>query len=351
MLMASPLKLFVKKQRKLPETIQIRFLKRVERFLTNGYSLQDALEATAWDKDLAPISQYFLVKLKEGARLDNIFESAGFHPAISSFLYFVHANSDLNEAIRKCLELVEHQFQNVRKFKQIIRYPLFLLLIFSVVLFFINHRVLPAFQTLFTSSPETQTTINILKWLMDFIQFSAISIVVVGILFVIIWRHVQPRMAMEEQLKVVQRIPGYRYYLRLQTSLQLATHFSSLLKAGLTLKEILAELANQNRLPILSYYAILLTNNLERGYHISSLLEELPLIEKQLAVIFQKNTTVPVLEKDLTLYSDMLLEEIERVTIRVITYIQPVFYTVLGVFIIFIYLSIMWPMFQLINSF
>ncbi|MCF3941760.1 type II secretion system F family protein [Oceanobacillus alkalisoli] len=348
---ASPLKVFLNKQRKIPETIQIRFLKRLERFLINGYSLQDALEATAWDKDLASISLYFLEKLKEGIRLDTIFEQAGFHPSISSFLYFINANSDLKEAVGKCLELVEHHFQNVRKFKQIIRYPLFLLLIFSVVLFFINHRVLPAFQSLFTSSPETQTTINLLKWLMDLIQFSAIFIIVLSILFTIIWRYVRPRISMEEQLKVIERIPFYRYYLRLQTSLQLSTHFSSLLKAGLSLKEILAELARQNRLPIISYYATLLTNNLERGYHISNLLEELPLIEKQLAAIFQKNTTIPVLEKDLTLYSDMLLDEMERMMIRVITSIQPVFYTVLGVFIVFIYLSMMLPMFQLMNSF
>jgi competence protein ComGB len=166
-----------------------------------------------------------------------------------------------------------------------------------------------------------------------------------------VWFFIKRKIPIDQQLKILYRIPIYRYFLRLQTSFQFAAHFGSLLKAGLSLKQILYELTVQQRLPILSFYAKLLTIDLNRGFHLSSQLAELPLIEKQLENIFQKNTDMKLLEKDLSLYSEILLEELQRKIISAIMLIQPIFYIVLGIFIVFIYLSLMLPMFQLINSF
>ncbi|MCM3738745.1 type II secretion system F family protein [Oceanobacillus luteolus] len=351
MRMVSSLKFMTKKRDMLPEEIQMRFLKRLEHFISNGYALQDALEAIAWDKDLADISSHFLFRLKEGERLELIFEETKFHSSVSAFLSFIHSNSNLREAIKKCIEVMEQRFNTMKKLKLIIRYPLMLLFFFSLILFFINYHVLPAFQSLFLTSSQALTTITVVKWIMDFLQFSLIFCSILLLALTILWNYYSKKMPIEEQVKVTQRVPLYRHYLRIQTSFQFATHFSSLLKAGLSLKEILYELSNQQRLPIISYYATLLINNLEHGFHISNLLREFPLIEEQLAIIFQKNATTDVLERDLTLYSDMLLEEMERMTIKIITVIQPIFYIILGIFIIFIYLSLMWPMFQLMNTF
>lgn len=349
--MASPLKRLTNKPKMLSEDIQLRFLKRLDRFTANGYPLQDALEAIGWDKELSDIATEFVHSLKRGERLDNVFESTGFHPSICSFLHFTHANSNLREAISKCIELLEQHFKNTKKFKTLIRYPIVLMIIFSIILFFINHEVLPAFQSLFQTSTQAFATVTILKWILDCFQFLFLLITISLLICLIIWKQMTKRISIEDQLKILKHIPMFRYYLRIQTSFQFATHFTSLLKAGLTLKEILHELANQQRLPIISYYSILLRNNLERGFHVSSLLAELTFIENQLAAIFQKNATIQVLEKDLSLYSDILLEEMQRIIIQAITFVQPVFYIAIGIFVIFIYLCLMWPMFQMMNTF
>src|SRR5690606_10481445 len=107
MRMVSSLKFMTKKRDMLPEEIQMRFLKRLEHFISNGYALQDALEAMAWDKDLADISSHFLFRLKEGERLELIFEETKFHSSVSAFLSFIHSNSNLREAIKKCIEVME----------------------------------------------------------------------------------------------------------------------------------------------------------------------------------------------------------------------------------------------------
>src|SRR5699024_4541550 len=103
-------------------------------------------------------------------------------------------------------------------------------------------------------------------------------------------------------------------------------------------------------LPIIAYYSSLMMNELSKGLHISLLMTNLPFFEKQLAAIFQKNTHMAALEKDLVAYADLLIEEIHRKVMKIITLIQPIFFIILASFIVFIYITLMWPMFQLINS-
>lgn len=351
MLMASPLRLSVKKRKYLPEDVQLLFLKRLERFMENGYPLQDALEAIAWDRNFADLSAYFIKRLQQGEKLDVLFDETGFHPAIGSFLYFVRANSNLSEAIGTCREMMEQRFNQVKRFKLILRYPLILTIIFSVLLFFINHRVLPAFQDLLSHSSDSLTAVTILKSVMDIFQSFMLFALIAWLSIMVIWRKMFENIPTGQMVDIIRKIPLYNQYKRLQTSFQFAAHFSSLLKAGLSLREILQELKKQTKLPILSYYAALLSDHLERGLHISELLQDLPLIDKQLALIFQKNATVHVLEMDLSLYGELMLEEMHRKIIQWTTLVQPIFYIVLGLFVILIYLSIMWPMLQLIHTF
>lgn len=349
--MVSARKLVLGRKKKLPEEIQLRFLRRMNRFLKNGYSLQDALEAAAWDKDLKKISSYFLERLTQGAQLDIIFEESGFHPSITAFIYFVNANANLSDALEKCTNMMEHRFEQSKKFKTTIRYPLLLLFVFTMILLFINQQILPAFEPLLRGSPEALAIVVLLKGILDFFELAAVTSCILFLILSFAWRIGKQKIPVEDQLRIFRRIPIYKSYLKIQTSFQFAAHFSSLLTAGLTLKEILHEITKQTRLPVLSYYAQLLTDNLAHGYHISYSLDELPFIESQLAAIFQKDTNKAMLEKDLSLYSDLLLEEMQRLIVQTIYFIQPVFYLVLGLFIIFIYLSLMWPMFQLINTF
>lgn len=109
-------------------------------------------------------------------------------------------------------------------------------------------------------------------------------------------------------------------------------------------------LSAQNRLPILSHYAKQMIDELSKGMHITHLLTQLDFLDKQLSNIFQKNTDVGELQKDLTMFADFLTEELSRKIKKSITMMQPVFFIILAGFIITIYIMLMWPMFQLIKT-
>ncbi len=148
--------------------------------------------------------------------------------------------------------------------------------------------------------------------------------IILGLGF-LLWRLNKEKISIDKRIKVYSMIPIYRRYKQTQISFLFAVHISSLLMSGLSIKEILSSLSRQKKQPILAYYASLLTNELSRGIYVTNLLARLPLLDKQLSVIFQKHSDVKALEKDLSVYSELQTEETHRKIMKAITYIQPVF--------------------------
>lgn len=350
--MASFLKKLYMKQRhsQINEEIQLSFLKRLYHLLKSGYPIIEALEVMSWDDNFQPICQIMIHYLKKGSSMHHVFDKANFHESIVAYLYFVSINGNLLLSLKKCIEMFEHRIQYLKKFRRIIRYPFVLTIFFTILLFFLRQSVLPSFIELFRMSNDaSQTALYLLIFIDYFTLVIFISFTVI-LIKMLIWFRVKDKIPIETKIKLYRKVPVYRAYLTMQTSYYLSTHLSMFLKAGLSMKEILQSISNQNKLPIIQHYANLMMLQLSQGQRIDHLLLGLPFIEKQVAHIFQKNEDVTSLERDLTTYADFILEKMERKIMQIIEFIQPTFFVLLALFIIFIYASLMWPMFQVINT-
>ncbi|HLR80680.1 MAG TPA: competence type IV pilus assembly protein ComGB [Bacillota bacterium] len=345
-----PNKLFICSKQKLSNELQLRFLRRLSRSLTNGYSLLQALDTIRWDKQLEPTADRVILLLKNGHSLDDVLEKQHFHPSITSYLFFVQANGDLEGTLIECIHMFEKRIDYVKQFQQIIRYPLILCIIFFLLLLFLKQMVLPSFIDLFQKSSDASTTVTISIMIIDILG----NVLLIGTILIItlsfLWHLNKQKVSIQTQLKVYNLIPIYRTYLRLQTSFLLATHLSTLLKTGMPIKEILTILSQQKNVPIIAHYSRLMADELRRGVYITKIMSQFTFVENQLATIFQKNIQSDVLERDLSTYAQLLTEEIHRKILKTITMIQPAFFILIACVIIFIYITLMWPMFQLIQT-
>ena len=143
--------------RKVNSTIQLNFLNRLSKSLSNGYSLLAALETLKWDNKLRKLVDEVIILLKRGYSLDQALEQQAFHPIITTYLYFAKDYGDLETSILKCVENYEKRLQYAKKFTQVVRYPIILIIIFSFVFFFIQHSVLPNLLMLFHQNNQKQT--------------------------------------------------------------------------------------------------------------------------------------------------------------------------------------------------
>lgn len=342
--------IFPKKSHALKDDLQLRFLRRLVRLLYNGYALIDALEVIAWDKQLRPSSQHITTDLQNGYPFDEGLEHAGFNHTITDYLYVVRANGNMQENILKSAEMYEQRLEYMTKFKRTARYPVVLFGLFLLLLYFIKQSVLPSFAALFQGNNETPSVISFSYIVID--GFTMVLIVLVILLTgsFFVRKYMKKTLSVKKQIAIYNKIPILRKYLQLQTSFLFATHVSSLLKTGMSMKDILGHIRKQKRLRILSYYASLMIDELSSGKPLAGLLTELTLIDAQISVIFEKNADVHALEKDLGVYAELATELLHRKITKIITLIQPIFFIILAAFIVFIYLSLMWPMFQLLKT-
>lgn len=329
---------------------QLFFLKRLDRLLEHGYSFIDALEMMELDTTLQASAQTISETLKVGKHIDHAFETANFHTTIISYLYFVRFNGNIQASIQKCITMFEHRMKHIKKFKQVIRYPIVLFTLFFLLLIFIKTSVLPSFIDIFQTSSESSKTIFISITMIDIVSTVCIVFLIVLIISSLLWLFYKRQFPIEKQLAIYEKIPVYRTILRLQTSYYMATHINMFLKTGMSIKDIIIQMKEQQKLLIIAYYAELMYLELQNGHYMDHLLQQLPFIDKHLALLFEKNNNVYGLEKDLEIYAYFLTETMEQKIMKMITFIQPLVFTFLAVMIIFIYLTLMWPMFQLIKT-
>lgn len=340
----------MKTKHKLSEDRQLTFLKRLSRLLASGYSLVAALEVIKWDRSMEQLSEAVIYYLKRGSPLDVAFQKVHFHDTITAYLYFARLNDNLVISLDKAIVMFEHRMTYIKKFTQVIRYPILLLFIFIILLYFIKKSILPSFIQLFQTDMDSSKTVLLSIQLIDYASNFAIFTLVFGVSVFIIWHLMKSKIAIDLQIKLITKVPFVNTYTKMQTSYYFATHMSMLLKTGMSIKDILKNMSRQMKLPILAYYAQLMTSHLSKGYYVSSLLTELALLEEQLGEIFQNNSNASTLEQDLTAYADLLAENIQLKMMKIMAYIQPLFFILLASLIVFIYVTLMWPMFQLIKT-
>jgi competence protein ComGB len=334
----------------LSENLQILFLQRISRLLSSGYPLLEALQVLKWDKQLIIPAETIIRSLKNGQSIDASFDKANFHQTIVGYLSFVKSNGDLEGSIEKCLFMFESRIKYRNKFLQTARYPLILLFIFIVLLYVIQLFVLPSFADLFQSSSQASSSLVFSIFIIDFLFNTGLFVILILLIGFLGWRIMKNKINIETQIKMINALFVYRKMVKLQTSFHFATHFGTLLKTGMPYKDILEHMADQKQLPVLSHYSLLIKEELTKGIPIVSLISQFSLLEKQLTGIFQNTQNSESLAKDLSIYAELLTDEIERKTMKTITYIQPVFFAILAGFIMFIYITLMWPMFQLIQT-
>lgn len=334
----------------LPSTLQLKFLKRLHRLLRRGYALTEALKVLSWDEQMVSIVEVLEEALYEGRYFDEALDRAGFHELIVVYIYFVRINGDLLTGISQGIEMFEQRINSLEQFKKVSRYPIFLFTLFILLTLLIKQFILPSYKELFQYHTESKASIELTFFLFNsFFTFLFIVICLIILLF-LVWIFYKRKLSIEKQLEFSSHIPIYRKYIMLQTSFYFATHMSLLLKTGMSMKHIMEHLKTQNELPIVQYYASIMMKHLEKGYQLKDLLQTLPYIDQHLANLFQENHEIDTLQKDLATYADFVSEYMKDKMMRAIMYVQPVTFTLLGLFIIIIYFSLLWPMFQLIDS-
>ncbi|MGZ1698541.1 type II secretion system F family protein, partial [Staphylococcus argenteus] len=158
------------------------------------------------------------------------------------------------------------------------------------------------------------------------------------------------RLTMLYKINFMMKIPILSSYYKLFKTYFVTNELVLFYKNGITLQSIVDVYINHSSDPFRQFLGEYLLTYSEKGHGLPEILSNLKCFKPQLIKFIQQGEKRGKLEVELRLYSQILVKQIEDKAIRQTQFIQPILFLILGLFIVAIYLVIMLPMFQMMQS-
>lgn len=342
--------LYRKRQTELDPKKQLLYMDRLLYFLQNGYPLLQALDRMRWDKRLQALASQSKHLLQKGQSFDYVLQELGFRRRLYSFMAVTRQNGDLQGSLSQCQSMLQNEMEHIQTFKSQLRYPLFLIFLFLVVLYFVRTSIYPSFQQLFASANNTSALLPLSITIMDGAFQVSLFILFAFFLFLPLWRWVAQTFTARSLLQIYSYIPIFRHFLKMRHSFFFSLLLSSLLKSGTSIQQALTILSNQTDMPILSYHAERMLLAFRSGHQLPENLSDELVLERECLTIFQLDANTKKVEKDLFVYAELVNSRLQTFVTTLLKLVQPIFFSILAIFIVLVYLSFMLPMFQLMKT-
>ncbi|MGO4887142.1 competence type IV pilus assembly protein ComGB [Anaerobacillus sp. MEB173] len=329
------------------------FLVQLGMFLEQGYTLADTILLLKYyqPKEVRAQLDVLIQKLREGSTIHEGLHELQFPKDVLGYLYFSEKNGELAKGFIEGGRLLAKREEIKEKLQKLLRYPLFMLWLLIVIAFIMLHYLFPHFQSLFES-------LNIELPLITRLFLKMVSLTPLFVsLFIFInllafcyyyfsYRHYHP----SKQISLLLRIPILNVFLKLMLTHYFTVQLGRILKGGLSVYEAMTIFEEQDQLPFFQHEGLMMKMQLKCGEKLEEVVRGRNYIQKELPFIVSHGQANGSLSHDLLHYSEVLLAVIEEKAKKLTLTVQPILFLVIGLVVMFMFLSVMLPMFQLISS-
>lgn len=329
------------------------FLLRLGDLLKQGYTLSAGIEFLKYHQkeEVRDILDDLLEKLRQGEPFHEVLEDIGFPKDVLGYLYFSERHGDLSFALIESGKMMERREEMKVRFRKVVRYPLFLLWLVIMLVVFMTRFLFPQFEALYDSLELDFPWFT--NWFLTLVDWT--PVICVAFLFILLaaflyyftrFRHLHPH----AQLRYLMRIPFLHSLIPVIVTQYFSVQLSCLLKGGLSIFEALTVFENQSHLAFFQQEATQMKQALSRGERFDDVLQENPFYVKELSEVVAHGQTNGALPQELYHYSNLLLEMIETRTKWVFTVTQPALFAAIGTVVLIMFMSILLPIFNLMNA-
>lgn len=318
--------------------------------LGNGFAISDAIQFLQYADSKEQTSQ-MNKQLQNGMPLHEVLLKHHFDANACSQIYFAEKHGEMIPALKEAGQYLLKKHEDRQTLWKLIRYPLLLMVILVLVAGLVRNILLPQFESIYQALNYTPP--GSLKFFLNAIEQA--PIILLSLLLFLSAAASCLYVYLKKKLPVkraawLSKIPVYRFYYKNYYSQFLAREWSFLLKSGFSIYEILHIMESQNFRPLLRDTAILLREKLLAGQTFSAALSSVDFLENQFVELVRHGEKNGRLDRELYYFSRISLKKMEEKAQNAFQIIQPVVFMLIGVFLVAIYLSILFPMFQMIDA-
>lgn len=342
----------IPKQKIIAEKNQIELLIRLKDLLEHGFTLSEAFRFLLKHIKVKSSKVTALIEeeLKNGANCHQILRILKYPQPVVMLIYFSELFSDLPVSLAHAHDYLLRNYNAKKALLKTLQYPL-LLTLFITMLIVLNHTIIPKFQNLYNNMDVQISTLQqflstCILCFPTFISYLIILLFITTIAFILYYN----TLSIQHKHKLVLALPIIRKFFKLYKTYRIASEFSLFYKNGVNLQKIVQIYAEQRNDKYLNFLADRITLGTQNGLTLSGILTNIACFEKELTEFIEEGEKKGRVEIELKLYSEIVIAQIERYLQLLIKFIQPCIFTLLAFLIVSLYLVIMLPMFDLMQT-
>lgn len=322
---------------------QVIFFELTADLLAAGFQLQNALA--------------FMTKLK-GKRYKSVVEAMhrdmangqSFANSIEPFvemeiswqLELAEAHGSLANTISIIAQNLQQRFIQRRKLKQLMQYPVVLIVLLIAIGFFLRFYFI---EQLIKLKGDTIDEMPMMHT-----DILVITLLICSLMMIIGYYWLR-RLSVPQKMKLYIKLPIVNHIIKEQVSYQISFTMALLLQAGHSYQEISELFLKLPNTVLLHHIGVTIQQKSNAGENMASFISEVPYIPKEFALFFTRGKTNIEVGNDLLAYSKVSFQRLIKKYERLLAMIQPIMFISIAIGIVSMYAAMLLPMYKMIGEF
>lgn len=327
-------------------------LQRTATLLNEGYTFANSIEMLLpyHVKRYEPVQQEITHILQSGGSITEVFQLLHLDKEYLVSIELAEMTGTLSESIQNVAKQLTFQQQAKAKLVKVLSYPLILFSFLIVLFLAFRTYFLPNMSSVVTSRVSDDVSSSI-QWATFFLHMPdyivGLSIIITCLLTVFILYIRKKRIDL--QLNLLFRLPIISLLWRLILTRQFSRHLGNLLLAGFSLQHAFDHLKSQSHQKQIAYIAETLQHRILIGDSLTHAVKLVGYFYPKFEQFIEHGEASGHLGRELILYCELLDEKLKKIIERILSIIQPLLFIVIAICVIAAYLSILIPMYDVID--
>jgi competence protein ComGB len=329
------------------------FLYKLGLLLSKGYTLKEGIELlkSQLGKKEEGLLDESLLLLSAGGTLSEIFKKLRFPQNVVDSLIISSTSGNLQQSLMENGNYMKKKAEWKDRLNKTLRYPLFLLFLTFWMSFIFYQFLYPQFSLLFSSIKIEPPLIT--QLMLDFLSrlpLIGLSFLIL-LLFVLLFTLALKRKAKPStQIKLIMAFPLMNKVIQLMITYFFSLNFGALQKSGLSVSDALYVMTQNMSWGFYKEESMRLEQGLLDGKALPDLLKEKKYYTKELSHIVEFGQAHGDVGSDLIHYGDWLFIELEEHINKLIMRLQPLLFSIIGCLVLFLFMSLLLPMFKIMEA-
>lgn len=251
-------------------------------------------------------------------------------------------HGQLKEILNELARFDRLRIKQLKKIKAMLVYPLFLCLILGVLILVIRLYVFPQIQELM---PNVEAHQQQSVWI-RVLRMMPIPLLTAIIGVIVYWG----RQNAIKRVQLIVKLPFIGQLVRKYIAYYLASNLATLLKNGLSIKEIHTTLMEFKSGSLIHLLGEKIHATLLEGRSLKRMVDRHNFIPKEIVKFMTSGNTIPEMANSMTAYSRLMFDEMITATDKMIGFIQPAMFIIIGATIIATYFQLLMPIYNSVKG-